>query len=282
MLTASTSLGIDEATADKTSPVQSHTNVRTRTNIFLAASVVGVATYGAIKWWNTGLSTDFRAQSEGWFGANTPKGGADKLGHAFGTYTGVRVGANILELLGNNREDALKIATIASLATYTGIEILDGFTKPYRFSKEDVIANVVGAGLGWVMQTTPALDALVDFRLHYRQSLEARAEGNWAPFDDYNGQKYLVALKGSGVSAFEGNPLLRYAEVVVGYGVRGYDPPSSVRSRHLYAGVALNVAKLLDDTAFRHQQNSLLRRETGLSLELFQLPGTVALVDHKL
>lgn len=282
VLGASKSLHINNASAEEPAPAPWYDDVGVRTKIFLTASVLGVATYGALKWWNTGLSTDFRTQSEGWFGRNTPKGGADKLGHAFGTYTGVRAGAHVLELLGNSHDDALRIATIASLAAYTGVEILDGFTKPYRFSKEDVIANVVGAGLGWVMQTNPKLDALVDFRLYYRQSPEAKAEGKWEPFDDYNGQKYLLAFKGSGVPAFATNPVLRYTEVVVGYGVRGYDPPNTARSRHLYAGVALNVAQLLDDTVFRHRADSVLRKETGLFLELFQLPGTVLLANRRL
>jgi hypothetical protein len=256
-------------------------DVHVRTRLLLAGSVLAVATYGAIKWWDNGF-TDFRTQKEGWFGQDTPKGGADKLGHAFGTYTGVRAGAHALELLGNSRDDALVLATATSLAVFTGIELLDCFSKNYKFAKEDAIANVAGAGLGWVLQKYPQLDALVDFRLYYRQSAEAKAEGKWEPFADYNGQKYLLVLKASGVPRLEATPVLRYLELAFGYGVRGYDPPGGTHSRHLYAGMALNVSRVLDDTVFRDRRESLLRKETGLFLELFQLPGTVALANHKL
>ena len=264
------------------SPMRWYDDVGTRTKLFLSATVAGVAIYGATKWWEKGLSSDFSAHSEGWFGADTPKGGADKLGHAFGTYTGVRAGAHVLELLGNNPDNALRLAMVTSLAVYTGVEILDGFTKTYKFSKEDVIANVAGAALGWLMQKNPKLDALVDFRLYYRPSPEAKAQGNWEPFDDYNGQKYLLAFKGSGVRALQTNPVLRYVELVVGYGVRGYDPPGAAKSRHLYAGFGLNVSQMLDDTVFRGKRDTAVRNGTGLFLELFQLPGTVVLANHAL
>lgn len=266
-----------------TKPQRWHEDVTLRTRLFLGATVAGVATYGAIKWWDTGFTGDFRTRSEGWFGAQTEKGGADKLGHAFGAYTGVRAGAQVLELLGNSREDALTLAAATSLAVFTGIEVLDGFSKNYKFSKEDAIANIAGLGFGWMLQKYPRLDALLDFRLYYRPSPEAKAENTWEPFGgDYNGQKYLLVLKASGVPRLDANPVLRYVELVFGYGVRGYDPPGTTQSRHVYAGVALNVSRVLDDTVFKERHDSLARKGTGLFLELFQLPGTVVLADRKL
>ena len=256
-------------------------DVRTRTALFLGASVLGVAAYGATEWWDTGFR-DFRSHGEDWFSAGTEKGGADKLGHAFGTYAGVRAGAQALQWLGNSREDALVLATTTTLLVYTGIEVLDGFSKQYKFSHEDLIANFAGAGFGWLTHRYPALDALVDFRLYYRRSPQAKGEGTWEPFNDYNGQRYLIALKASGVPALEAHPVLRYAELVFGYGVRGYDPPSSAKSRRLYAGVALNVTRLLDDTVFVRNRESPVRQGMGLFLELFQVPGTAVFVDRKL
>jgi len=256
-------------------------DVNVRSAVFLTAAVAGVATYGAVKWWESGF-TRFRTESEGWFSAGTEKGGADKLGHAFGAYTGVRAGAQALELLGNSRADALKLATATSLAVFTGIEVLDGFSKDYKFSKEDALANIAGGMAGYVLQKYPSLDALIDFRLYYRQSPEAKAEDKWEPFADYNGQRYLLVFKAAGVPALEAQPVLRYLELAFGYGVRGYDPSGAVRSRHLYLGLAVNVSQALDDTVFRNSRESLLRKGSGLFLELFQLPGTVALADRKL
>src|SRR5690349_8438130 len=114
-------------------PAPWYDDVRTRTGLFIGASVAGVAAYGATKWWDDGFR-DFRTHGEGWFGPGTEKGGADKLGHAFGAYTGVRAGAQALQWMGNNREDALTLATATTLIVYTGIEVLDGFSKQYKFS----------------------------------------------------------------------------------------------------------------------------------------------------
>ena len=281
MIAATAPSEINPMSARQNGGARWYHDVNARSAVFLTAAVAGVATYGAVKWWDSGF-TSFRTQSEGWFAADTAKGGADKLGHAFGAYTGVRAGTLALELLGNSRADALKLATATSLAVFTGIEILDGFSKSYKFSKEDAVANIVGGAAGYVLQKYPALDALIDFRLYYRQSPEAKAEGKWEPFADYNGQKYLLVFKAAGVPALEAQPVLRYLELAVGYGVRGYDPPAAVRSRHLYAGVALNVSQVLDDTVFRNTRESGSRKGSALFLELFQVPGTIALADHKL
>ena len=256
-------------------------DVNTRTAVFLTGAVAGVAAYGAIKWWDRGFSR-FDAQPEGWFGRNTDYGGADKLGHAFGTYAGVRTVTHALELLGNSREDAVRMATLASLAVYTGVEVLDGFSKQYKFSKEDAIANLAGGAAGYVLEKYPRLDALIDFRLYYRRSPQAKARGEWEPFGDYNGQKYLLVFKASGVPALDARPVMRYFELALGYGVRGFDSSAAQRSRNLHAGVSLNVARVLDDTVFRNSRQGLLRKHTGLFFELAQPPGTLALARRGL
>ena len=63
----------------------------------------------------------------------------------------------------------------------TAVEVADGYTQQ-RFSGQDAVMNVVGAGLGYLLERHPDLDRLVDLRLHYRAS----ANSGFDPFGDYS------------------------------------------------------------------------------------------------
>jgi hypothetical protein len=161
----------------------------------------------------------------------------------------------------------------------TAVEVLDGYSRQYEFSKEDAIMNVAGAAVGYALERNPDLDRLIDVRLLYRPSA-----GKFDPFGDYSGQKYLLAVKASGVPALRDNPLLRYFELTAGYGTRGYESiPGIARSRHLYFGVSLNLSEILAQTVFRGtSERSRTQRATDLFFEFIQVPGIAALADHRL
>ncbi len=65
--------------ADRPTPEQ----LRLRNAAVIGGGILLVGAFGAAKWWDEGFTGEFRTQKEGWFGQNTPYGGADKLGHAF-------------------------------------------------------------------------------------------------------------------------------------------------------------------------------------------------------
>lgn len=259
-----------------------------RTGGLITAAALGMAAHGAKSWWGDGFTGDFRTINEGWFGQNTYIGGADKLGHAFTGYAGTRLLARGFEWAGNDPDQALRLGFATSVGVLVGVEIMDGFSRKHRFSMEDTIMNVAGAALGVLMEKNPELDRLLDFRLRYWRSEDAR-RFNQAGFDaDYSGQTYLMVVKASGVPALRDNDWLRYFELAVGYGSRGYEPndgggPLPTRSRHLYYGVSLNLSEILERTAFRGAlKGGRTQRITDTALEFVQIPGTVALADHKL
>lgn len=268
-------------TATASTPDASPTpqQLRLRNAALIAGSSLLVGAYGLKKWWNDGFTGDFRTVSEGWFGQDTPYGGADKLGHAFFAYAGSRLLTRAFEEAGNDHDRALPLGVWTTLGIMTAVEILDGYSKQYEFSKEDAILNVAGVALGYVLERNPDLDRLIDVRVLYRPSA-----GKFDPFGDYSGQKYLLALKASGVPALRENPLLRYFELTAGYGTRGYEsPPGVVRSRHVYAGVSLNLSEVLGSTVFRGAgERSRVQRATDLFFEFVQVPGTAALARHRL
>jgi len=265
-------------------PLEStETQVRYRTLGAYAAGVTALAVYANKNWWGDGFEGEFRSVDEGWFGQDTRHGGTDKLGHGFATYVGTRLFERAFEWAGNDEKTSLRLAVGSVLGTFTVVEILDGFTTRWKFSAEDAIMNALGAGLAVVMETSPQLDRLLDFRLLYKPSGDSSRR--FDPFGDYSGQTYLLAAKASGVPGLRERGALRYIELAVGYGTRGYQLDQNVsgdRSRNVYYGVSINLAELLDQTVFRGAaRKSPAQRAVNGFLEVVQIPGTAALTHQR-
>lgn len=260
---------------------------RFRTQALIWGGAGTVLAYGAAVWWKDGRSSHFRTSSEGWFGQDTYAGGADKLGHAYSTYTGTRLLASAFEWAGNDRDDAVAMSAATVFGTLLAVETLDGFSKRYKFSKEDLIMNAVGTGLGLLFEKNKGLDDLLDFRLHYWPSGDAKRLNQVGPVGDYSGQTYLLVAKATGIPLLRNHDVLRYFELAAGYGSRGFEPndgaPAPDRSRHVYFGISLNISEILRNTAFRDSaEKSRSQRVTDTVLEYVQVPGTAVLADHRL
>jgi len=253
--------------------------LRLRNAGLIAAGAVLVGAYGMVQWWNEGFTSEFRTEDEGWFGQETKYGGADKFGHAYFAYGGTRLFSEAFEAAGNDPGRARTLGFWTSLVTLTAVEVLDGYSRQYRFSGQDAAMNLVGAGLGFLMERHPDLDRLVDLRFQYKRS----SDSDWDPGGDYSGQTYLLVGKATGVPALREHSVLRYFELAVGYGTRGYETPGAERQRNLYYGISLNLSEVLRQTVFRGaKERSGAQRATDLFLELIQVPGTAALARHQL
>jgi hypothetical protein len=247
---------------------------------------ITVGFYGANNWWEDGFSGSFRTIDEGWFGRNTYAGGADKAGHAFFTYTGARLLTRGFEALGNDPGRALRLGVWTSLGVMAGVELVDGFSKKFRFSMEDAVANAAGAAFAVLEEKYTRLDALMDFRLFYRRSDDARRVGDADPLADYSGQTFLLAFKADGVPQFREVPVARYLELQVGYNTRGYEPNDGVKidpHRRICYGIGINLSRLLSDTVFRGDlKGGKIRDTTDTVLEFLQVPGTAARTYRRL
>lgn len=92
--------------------------------------------------------------------------------------------------------------------------------------------NAAGIGAALLMERNPGLDRILDLRVLYQSS---REEGNgFDPFGDYSGQTYLAVVKTGGIPALRSHPVLRYVELSLGYGTRGYSRGHG--TRNVYAG----------------------------------------------
>ncbi len=260
--------------------------VRFRTWAVAGAYVGTVAAYGREKWWQDGLTGEFKTVNEGWFGTQTTSGGVDKVGHAFSVYASTRLLVNAFESVGNSPGKARELALWTGVGTMMGVEIVDGFSKKWRFSKEDAIANLAGGALAYWLDSSPAADALIDFRIQYSPSTGPAGRNKFDPFGDYSGQRYLFVVKASGVPALRGHAWLRYLEFGVGYGARNFESDSRTQftpTRHVYYGVSVNLAELLRGTLWAGASSrSRTQRATETFFEYVQIPALAVQGDRTL
>ena len=242
------------------------------------ATVAGVTALG-LNSWDWGSSNSFRWNPEGWFGEDTGSGGADKLGHAFSSYALTNVLSDRLVRQGRSPERAALSAALTTQAIMLYVEVFDGFSNDHGFAPEDVAFNLLGTGLAYARAINPRLRDTLDFRLEYERS----GYKGFRPLSDYSGQRYVAALKLSGLETTRATPL-RFFELQAGYYTRGFlsaeRDDGLERSRRAFVGVGLNLSELL--LGPRAKQESELRNAGRLFFEHIQVPYTATRSSHEL
>lgn len=225
--------------------------------ILNAGGAAAITLYGTLFW--DYFQSAPKADGEGWFGRETKDGGADKLGHFWGTYTMGHVFSYMYRRWDYEPQRANSLGAMSALGLQTLMEVGDAFSGGFGFSYEDALMNVTGAGAAYVLGRYPALARKVDFRIEYTPD-------TWTDFrndvlTDYENQRYILALKLDGFEALH-DSYLSYLELHLGYSTRGYEEfnpgqPDN-RERNLYFGFGLNVSKLvqkfLDTRVFDYVQ----------------------------
>lgn len=258
-------------------PHDAPTVQRLRNTVVIGTGVVLVAAYGATQWYDEGFGGGFKTVHEGWFGRQTKYGGMDKLGHLGFSYASTRWFTMALKAAGNDDATARDLSAFSVLATMTAVEVLDGYSRRWRFSGEDALMNVVGVGLGWLLERHPAVDDVIDLRLRYQRSTQPDGtRTGFDPFSDYEGQTYLVVAKASGMPVLRDHAWSRYLELSVGYSARGFDPRTPDPRRYLNYGIGINVGALLEDFVLGNA-GPVPKTVNRWFFEYFQLPGTQAL-----
>lgn len=240
--------------------------------VFAGATALGIYT------WDWGSTKRFKTNSEGWFGKDTGSGGADKLGHAFISYAVTNVLTDRLERQNVPVKRAALSAAITTQLLMTYVEVFDGYSSDHGFSREDMVMNLMGSGFAYARAVTPGLRDKLDFRMEYIKSdYKGKGVKGFKPIADYEGQKYVLALKLSGFDSLRHSPL-RYMELHTGYYTRGFAREAQQagleRSRHSFVGVGFNLNALL--LGQRSSRESELRNAGRLFFEHIQVPHTAA------
>jgi hypothetical protein len=204
------------------------------------ATIIG---YGIAEWdYN---KSNFHFKDEGWFGRETSYAGMDKLSHAWSCYVMSHLFSYLYRKWEYTDKEANIYGTLSSFGVNAVMEIADGFSPSQGFSYEDTIMNILGCGFGYIRGEYPNLAKKIDFRLEYTPKFNSE---DFKIGTSYERQKYLIVVKADGFDFIE-NPYLMYLELHFGYSAHGYDDyekngPDD-RHRHLYAGLGLNVTKIL-------------------------------------
>ena len=232
-------------------------------NRVIYTNVIGA---GVIALWGTAFWDYFTiapvAGDEGWFGADTKYGGADKLGHMYSTYLWSLGFSSLFEYWGMSEEESLIYGPLTSWVFQGMMEVGDSFSESQGFSYEDMVMNTLGAVFYYVREKYPVVKETLDFRLEYVPDFNSEVD----IFTQYNSMKYLMALKFSGFESMEDTPM-KYFELQLGYYTRGYQDHDaySTKERVIYAGIGINSSEVL---------KALGWTKTSEILHYYQLPYT--------
>jgi len=218
---------------------------------------VGVVTAWGVANWDY-FSRSPHAQPEGWFGADTDEGGADKIGHLYSSFAVTHGLSAYFKSQCFNHDDAAYYGALSSFVIMGYMELGDSFSD-YGFSYEDFVSNVLGSLAGYYLYKNPSLANKLDIRWEY----------GFNPTDndfttDYENSKYLLAIKFNGFEATR-KGLLKHLELHLGYYSRGYDDAAERDERNLYLGIGLNLTDLF-------RRNGYAR--TATLFNYYQLPGS--------
>ncbi|MBP9206243.1 MAG: DUF2279 domain-containing protein [Kofleriaceae bacterium] len=261
---------------------------RLATGVGLAGIYTGLSVWAYFAWYYKAPELEgFLFGGDGYFGENTYAGGADKLGHAWATYALARSTSRLMRWGGMRPVTAAALTSGLSLAFFTFVEVKDGYY--YQFSPGDQLANTLGAGLSALLELSPTVDRLLDFRVQYYPSdeyLDLVGGGDVDVAEDYSGQRYLLAVHtGDAIDLARGRSAewtrwLRLVDVAVGFETRKYKPdpidPDAVRRQHLFLGLSFNAQGALD-LALGHRGGGVRQfgRKFGHGLfEAMNLPFT--------
>jgi hypothetical protein len=244
---------------------------------------LGLGVGGAISWkYRQTWTGKFTTINEGWFGKDTYAGGADKLGHFYTDYLLVRGLHHIYASYGYDESSALLNALIGSMAIRTTMEVADGYTT-FKFSPQDLIANMSGSLTSYFLLQHPALDDAVGMSWTYLPSQE-KLDGkvSWSSIDnDYNGSIYHLDLRLKGFMRLVSDaPIAALDPYTVGlsYETRGYDRVREYKQRLLGLTVGLNLAEIISGFA---EPGGALDKSTVL-VKYYKVPFTFGGVMYDL
>ena len=253
-------------------------NMRLRNGAIMGGTAAAIGLVGYRIWWSEGFESHFKVKKEGGFSRGTEFSGIDKLGHAWFAYAAGRSLTPAFQYIGNDPESARRLSALTIWGAMGMVEILDGFSKDYKFSWEDFVANTIGAGMGYFFEGNREWDDVFDFRFAYHQT---PISSDWDPPGDYGGHRYWLMFKPDGVKALRDVPVLKYLEFGVGYGAPGVDVPDewifhdwALRRREVLWGVSLNLSRVISDVFYGGKRSTTTtQRVTERVLDLWQHPG---------
>jgi len=207
--------------------------------IDLSVASLAITSWGIAQWgWFTHSPV---AKREGWFGADTSSGGADKTGHFYMSYLLSEL--FLTDFRRHGVHNAENKAALSALAAMTLVELGDATSDKFGASGEDLIADILGVAMSWWLGSNPVWDDRIDVRMEYWPSSGFNLKND--AVSDYSGMKHLMALRADGFLSLRHTPL-KWFELQAGYYTRGFRTfdEQQIPSRHTYVGLGLSLPVL--------------------------------------
>jgi hypothetical protein len=186
----------------------------------------------------------------------------DKMGHAVTAYNLGVLGIDALRWTGMEQSKAIWYGGLTGLLFLTTIEVMDGFSTDWGFSRGDMLANLSGSALS-IGQELAWNEQRFQMKFSYHQSIYAAYAPNKLGVNfmqrllkDYNGQTYWLSGNIYSFLNKEAN-FPRWLNLSVGYGVegvlgarenqkewKGQPVPEFDRSRRLFFALDADLTKV--------------------------------------
>ncbi len=190
----------------------------------------------------------------------------DKIGHATSAYTIAAFQHDFMRWAGVSRDASTGIGMLSALGYMSIIEIFDGFSSNWGFSKGDMLANTLGTLLFGVQQHYWE-DQRIMLRVSFHRTIysqynkeELGANLQQNLLKDYNGQTYWLSVNPRSFMATNAS-FPAYLNLSFGYGGRGMtgatSNPTSVngkpipsfnRTRHFYFAPDIDLSRTSFET----------------------------------
>ncbi|MFM2359833.1 MAG: hypothetical protein RLY16_1826 [Bacteroidota bacterium] len=150
----------------------------------------------------------------------------DKLGHATTAYNLSAIQYDMMRWSGVNKNTATWVGGLTALGLQTIIEIFDGFSSQWGFSKGDMLANISGAAL-FMGQQFAWGEQRASLRFSFHKTIYSKYHPNelgankWQSWlKDYNGQTYWLSINPASFLSHN-TSFPSYLNVAIGYGADG-------------------------------------------------------------
>jgi hypothetical protein len=127
----------------------------------------------------------------------------DKIGHAATAYNVSGIQYDMMRWAGVDNKKAAWVGGLTALGTQTIVEIFDGFSQKWGFSKGDMLANIVGSAL-FVAQQQGWGEQRIRMKFSFHKTIYSKyapaelGSNQWQRWlKDYNGQTYWLSVNPS-------------------------------------------------------------------------------------
>ncbi|MFL5786784.1 MAG: DUF2279 domain-containing protein [Flavisolibacter sp.] len=206
----------------------------------------------------------------------------DKVGHMTTAYTIAVIQNDLMRACGVKPGTSIAIGSLTALGYMSIIEIMDGFSTHWGFSKGDMLANILGTGL-FAAQQQWWKDQRISLKFSYHASPFAKYNpgelgNNWKSrlLKDYNGQAYWLSFN---IKSFlsQKSSFPNWANVAFGYGAEGMtganDNPTTVNGNSIPSFKRYRQFYIAPDADLFRIQSSNFYNDAAYIMRLLKIPS---------